>query len=243
MTSIDCRAFQESALQATIFTPDLDHSTGKVMSGFYPQCVDIFDADPEVLPNMPGLPPEVPRIIMRKKDNSLRLEVSAARINFFGGLISGQTQPLDIKKFYSEAVRLFSIFQQTTGCRIARIAAVRTLFIVHENPGLFLARHFCKDTWNQVPLNRPENFELHSHKVYQLNEKFKVNSWARNKTGFLVKDNKRARIVLVEQDMNTVAEELEKRAYDSDEVNSYFDLVIPEFADILCQYYPTNNGD
>lgn len=242
MESIDYRAFRVSVLQATIYTPDLDHSTSKVMSGFYPKCADIFDADPQVLPNMTGFPPEVPRIILGNKNDLLKFEIAASRINFFGRFKAVDAPTIDIKQFYRDAVRLFSLFQEITDCRIGRLAAVRTLFVIHDNPGLFLARHFCKNTWDQTPLNRPKNFELHSHKVYKLADSFIVNSWARNKTGLLTAGNKKTRIILFEQDLNTLLEEIEKKVYATKDIEVYYNEIIPEFDNVLCQYYPINDG-
>lgn len=243
MESIDCRAFKTSVLQATIYTPDLDHSTSKVMSGFYPKCADFFNADPEVFPNMPGFPSEVPRIILKNKDGTMKLEIAASRINCFGMLKGDKGAKLDIEKFYGEAVGFFSLFQGTTNCRIGRFAAVRTLFVLHETPGLFLARHFCKNIWNKTPLNRPENFELHSHKVYMLTDNFTVNSWARNKTGSLIEGDKKSRIILFEQDLNTLAVEIENKTYRTEDIESYYNNAIPEFDKILSQYYPINEED
>lgn len=150
---------------------------------------------------------------------------------------------IDTNQFYNDAVRFFSLFQDITGCRIGRLAAVRTLFVIHKNPGLFLARHFCKNTWDQTPLNQPENFELHSHNVYKLADTFNINSWARNKTGFLIEDNRKARIILFEQDLNTLAEDTEKKVYGTKDLKLFFNDIIPEFDKILCQYYPVKNGD
>ena len=45
----------------------MDFSTSKVMSKFYPKCAEIFDGDPEVIPNLPGFPPDVPRAILKTK--------------------------------------------------------------------------------------------------------------------------------------------------------------------------------
>jgi len=213
------------------------------MSSLYPKCIDFFDADPEVLPNMPGLPPEVPRIILRNKNNSLKFEIAASRINFFGRFKLNDKLPLDVKKFYINAVDLFLRFHEITGCRIGRLAAVRTSFVIHENPGLFLARHFCKDTWDKAPLNRPENFELHSHKVYKLADRFNVNSWVRNKTGFLVTEEKKTRIILSEQDLNTLVDKTEGLAYDIKDIELFYNKITPEFDKVLCQYYPINDGD
>lgn len=243
MSDIDHRLFQTSALQATIYTPDMDHSPAKVMKQFFPKCADTFGAAPESLPNLPGLPPEVPRVIFRDEKNIFRLEIAASRINYFKQCAPEQTDQCSSMEFFDSAVKLFTLFKEEMECRVARLAAVRTVFAYNETPGLALARHFCKDTWEKEPLNRPESFELHSHKIYTLIDDFTVNSWARNKTGTAIKDNQRHRIIVFEQDLNTLAESINDKDYSPAEINQFYDAVKPEFDNILCQYYPENKGD
>ena len=98
------------------------------------------------------------------------MEIAAARVNYFARIKAGDKAAFDIKQFYTEAVSFFSLFKKQLNCRIARLAAVRSVYAIHDNPGVFLARHFCKEIWDEAPLNRPENFELHEHKRYPLSE-------------------------------------------------------------------------
>ena len=243
MDLIDDRSFRPSIFQATMFTPDMDFSTAKVMSKFYPKCTEIFDADPEVIPNVPGFPPEVPRVILKNKDDSSKLEIAAARVNCFGRMKKHDAPITDINQFYSDAIGFLTLFKETMDCRVGRLAAVRVVYAIHDTPGLFLARHFCKDIWDEAPLNRPENFELHVHKVFSLSDKFTVNSWSRSKTGNLTEDKKKTRIVLFEQDLNTLAEEAKESSFNHEDIELFFNQIIPEFNNILHQYYPTTEGE
>jgi len=243
MDVIGFRSFQPSFFQAVIFTPDMDFSTAKVMSSFYPKCAEQFDADPEVIPNIPGFPPEVPRVILKNKDDSSKLEIAAARVNCFGRMKKHDAPIIDINQFYSDAIGFLSLFKETMDCRVGRLAAVRAVYAIHDTPGLFLARHFCKDIWDEAPLNRPENFELHAHKVFLLSDKFTVNSWARSKTGNLTEDKKKTRIVLFEQDLNTLVEKAKDNSFNSEDIALYFNQIIPGFENILKQYFPITGGD
>ena len=132
------------------------------------------------------------------------------------------------------------LFKETFECRIGRFGAIRNVYTVNENPGVLLARHFCKDTWDEAPLNRPENFELHAHKVFSLFDSLPVNSWVRNKTGNLTQGNDKKRIVLVEQDINTLTEKAKKKSFDSGQIASFFQRAASEFDTILNQYYPAD---
>ena len=238
MTNIDSRSFRASVCQAVIYTPKLDHSVSKVMSAFYPRIASYFDGDPQVLPVPAGFPAEIPRVVLKNKRESARLEIAAARISFLYLMKRHDEPNIDTITSYAEAVKLFNSFVDVTECVVGRLAAVRTVYAIHDTPGLFLSRHFCKDSWSTAPLNRPENFEIHAHKIFKLSDGFMVNSWARAKTGNLTAEDKHARIVLFEQDINTLSEEAEKRIFSRDEIAIFFDNSSRELDKILYQYFP-----
>ncbi len=140
--------------------------------------------------------------------------------------------------FFGKAVEILLQYAAQLSPRIARLAALATRFSVHEKPGLCLARHFCKDRWDKAPLNRPENFELHAHKRFTLASNFRVNSWARSKTGKLSGDGDEKLIVLFEQDLNTLAEEAPTKDFSEAEVKKFFGAAANELDSILGLYYP-----
>lgn len=108
-----------------------------------------------------------------------------------------------------------------------------------DDPARALSTHFCKpDLLSQDPkgpLNRPENFELHAHKTYKLG-RFAINSWMRCKSGVLMGDTAQ-RIVFVEQDLNTVAEGLQRETYGTGDIEEFFALTIPELDAIARAYF------
>jgi hypothetical protein len=235
LTHVD---FKASVYQAVIFTPDEEFSTAKVMKDFYPIVGDQFDAEPVVTPPLAGFPAQVPRITLNNKENSYRLEIAAARANFYWREAKEGQPFLEQDEFYKEATRLLCGYQEIVGCRIGRLAALLTRYAQHETPGLFLAQHCCKEDWGRAPLDRPESFELHARKTYTVDGVFRVNSWVRNKTGRLTREETVTPIVLVEQDINTLAEEAEDRSFTPQEIERFFGAVVGEFESILRLYYP-----
>lgn len=115
-----------------------------------------------------------------------------------------------------------------------RVAAVVTRYGAQADPGLFLARHFCQDRWHQAPLNRPESFELHAHKSYE-HKGFTVNSWFRAKSGLMTEPAASTKVVLAEQDLNTVPRE---KALSDDEISAFFAVCPAELDHVLALYFP-----
>jgi hypothetical protein len=239
METLTAADFQHGSCQGTIFTPDGDLSVSKVMKEFYPSLADLFDGEPTVLPPMPeGAPPEIPRIILQSGSQEWRCEMSPARINLFWRRAKSTTSGIGIEEFFQRASEFLVQYSTETKSRVGRLAGLVTRYAEHESPGQFLARHFCQTRWDRAPLNRPESFELHAHKKFDLASEFQVNSWARSKTGLLKAEDAQKSIVLFEQDLNTLAEEAASRAFGEAEVKRFFCKVATELDIILRLYYP-----
>ena len=232
-------SFEIASCQATIFTPDGGLAVSKVMKNVFPSLETLFDGEPTILPPMPaGAPLEIPRIIFESTSEEWRCELSPGRVNVYWRRTKSTEACVSLGDFFRDAVEILRKYAAQLSPRIARLAALTTRFSPHEKPGLFLAAHFCKEKWNDAPLNRPENFELHAHKRFTLASDFTVNSWARSKTGKLSGDGVEKVIVLFEQDLNTIAEEAPEKDFSETEVKKFFLAAAPELDRILELYYP-----
>ncbi len=139
--------------------------------------------------------------------------------------------------FLNESANFLIDYREYLQARVSRLAAVVSRHAVHEAPGLVLSRYFCRPEITRGPLNRPESFEIHARKSYTLAGKFKINSWVRSKTG--VEPGKEGRpVVLVEQDLNTLAEDAETMSFSETEIQSFFSAATLELDAILAVYYP-----
>jgi hypothetical protein len=213
------------------------------MRDFYPGFAGLFDGEPTVLPAIPeGAPIEFPRIILESRAHEWRCELSPARANLFWRRTKSTATHIEVADFFRKAADPLLQYADMLSTRVARLAALATRFAEHETPGLYLARHFCKEDWDKAPLNRPENFELHSHKTYTLPSGLMVNSWARSKTGMLKAEADQRPIVLFEQDINTLAEAAPTKAFHKADIKRFFDDVGSELNTILGLYFPDVKG-
>jgi hypothetical protein len=230
--------FVLATCQATLFTPDEELSANRLVQKLIPRWTSRFDSEPTILQPAKGLPREVPRVILRNKSGGWICEIASARINIFRKKLLAVDDSIEPDEFFGDASTLFEEYTQVNRPRIGRIAAVINSYTIHENPGLFLAEHFCKERCRDAPLNRPENFELHAHKRFSLGDKFTVNSWVRNKTGSISSSPEKQSIVLVEQDINTLTEEMSSQNFTVEQFKEFFKLASREFGYILKLYYP-----
>lgn len=228
--------FNILSLQLSIFTPGLQFSANKVLGNLMSKFADTFDGDTTVLPLPTDAPSEIPRLILLSSDKKTKLEIAVNRANLFRYRKEGDTV-MDEKKFLEICLDVFKEYINCTSAKVGRLAFVIVKFLENSNPGLTLARHFCKDELMVEPFNRPERFEIHSHKKYEFSD-FKVNSWIRCKSGILRKDN--VPVILVEQDTNTLSEEIEQNEFDLDQIRNFTELAVEEQKTILHKYFKKN---
>ena len=227
----DFTEFRTVSAQFGIFTPGLQLPVTRVIA----RLGELFDGAPTVLPLGSDVPAEVPRLILSSADGRRRMQASSSRLDVF--ITNAESvEGIDLDRSIDLAGRVISSFMEVTRAMVGRTAVVLQRAVAHDRPGFELARHFCKAQWLDGPLKRPEDFELHAQKSYVLAARWNVNSWVRCKTAKLRPSGQS--VILVEQDLNTRAEELETQDFKSEDVARFFRDCLPEFESILRLYFP-----
>jgi len=242
VSDLAAKDFHVASCQATLFTPEEAVSAVKLIKGLLPSWVSRFDQEPMVLPFGGEVPREIPRLILQSKDGARRCEIASERINLLWRKVSPDAPEPTLAEFYGDASLQLVEYQQFLGARVGRIAAVINRYAEHPEPARFLTRHFCDRRWGDAPLNRPESLELHAHKQFALGGRFIVNSWVRNRTGTVSLSGGSSAVVMVEQDLNTLHEEVPSRSYSDAEIRAFFDEAAREFEVIMRLYYPAEKA-
>jgi hypothetical protein len=223
--------------QATIFTPGLNLHTTRVLSRLLGRYADVFDGDPITVPVPEGFPlaAEACRFLLQSRDQKLRLQAASSRLDLvlLGDNLDA-TRPLP--HFLDWCLHLFIDYLDVTQGRVARLASVVHRKASPSEPAKEIASHFCKRSLLDGPLNRPSDFEIHAAKQFDLLERLRVNSWFRCKTGILL-GTQRQTVVLVEQDFNTLPEDLERREFSAEERQQFFGRVPEGFRQVLDLYF------
>jgi hypothetical protein len=230
--------FTTYVLQAAVFTPDGAPPAARVLKEFLGPWGDRFDGSPVVLPEADILPAEVPRVFLSSMDKAWRLEFAPVRSTLTHTGVGNLPPPESAADFFRDAAVRFDVFRERLGVRIGRVAAIVKRAAASTDPGVQLARHFCAPRWHAAPLNRPEGFELHAHKKFSAAGLPEVNSWMRIKTGAIVRDGAPQRAVVVEQDINTLAEMLGVASFDDKALLSFYGAMPNELDTVLALYFP-----
>ena len=233
---ITAEDFRTLGFQTVIFTPGLQFRPNRVLADLMSRWAETLNGEPVVLPQIPDAPASVPRLILKSADSKHRVQVGPNRLDLFWDARTA-TDSLDIASYLQWSTEVFSHYLEITRGIVGRVAAIIKRAAMDNAPAMTLSRHFCRERWLAGPLNRPSDFELHAHKHFDLLSSFRVNSWFRCKTAKVGEDDQSA--IFVEQDFNTLAEELQTREYGPEQIRSFFSLaLLEEFNKVLDLYFP-----
>ncbi len=197
----------------------------------------IYDGDPISLPLPPTALSQFPSAILTSRDQSLSIELSRTRINvYWKRLESNKDASINISAIYSQFSDRIATIAEKNKVIIGRLAALRVSMANEPTPGRVLSKQFCREEILNGPLNGIEGFELHAHKVYELYQDQNVNSWIRIKTpGSPGPDYEH---IFVEQDINTLAEEVNIKNFDRANIAQFFKQASNQLDSILNAYFP-----
>lgn len=233
---VDATQFQLARCQATVWTPPQHFSVLRVVRTLPEIVCRHFPRDPEVLPHVEGIPPDVPRLVSTSDDRQWRLEFAPARVNLYWTMPDDYATDFTIRKFADLAIPMILGCVESSGGVVQRAATVAVRYSKHDQPGRFLAQHFCKPDLLSKPFNRPESFELHAHKTYHVIPNRPTNSWVRCKSAMLTARQEAFPVVVVEQDINTAAESTEPLS--RPETQAFFEAATVALDAILNLYFP-----
>lgn len=199
------------------FFADGAFNQGAVLARLLETSRGLFNGHIQALPLPPEAPAEIPRISLRNAEGNHFLHSSPDRITL--ERVHEREAPIRIIEDDLRLVSdLFTVVRQIMAARISRIAYIRESMFERNAPAMSLVNYFCRpelasrETKPPGPLSRCENFEIHAHKKYQIEDGVLINSWMRCKTAVSARDA-RTVVLSVEQDLNTLAEEAANRNF------------------------------
>jgi len=227
------KEFKIFSIQYSMFTPALIFSMNKILGEIMNSFSKEFNGNTTSIPLPDNAPKEFPRIIFTSSDKKLKMEIALNRVNLFNFILPDE-ESIDEAEFFNFAITIQKKYVECCSAKIGRLALVMTKYIYNDNPGLALANHFCKERWLKEPFNRPETFNIQSHKKYKY-ENFNINSWVKCNSG-LINNNQPA--ILIEQDINTLAEEIDKLDFNEKNAKKFLNSINKEQISILQKYFP-----
>lgn len=228
--------FVLDSVQTAIFTPEQSaFATGPAVATILRQFSDEFDGDIQSLPLPADVPPEIPRVVLQSGDGKRRLSIGPARFDSNRNADGTSSLPEIVR----DCSRVQEFYVRDRGVRVGRVGLVIRRACPIENPAEALVQRFCNEASQREPFNRSATFEIHNHKEYLPRRDgidYTINSWVRCKCARLSDDDSPA--IVVEQDLNTMATDLNLRRFGPDRLHAFFEMAAEEADAILRIYFP-----
>jgi len=229
--------FTLRSVYTAMFTPDHSAFAGsRVVATIMRQFGDRFSGDMQVLPIPPGFPPEFPAVVLKSGDGSQEVSAGPGRFN----CVWKETGPgvsVTLREALDQCVPVLEHYVRERNVRVERLGLVLQRACPNDNPALTLIQRFCTEESQREPFNRSATFEIHNHKEYAPEGvNYRINSWVRCQCGPGGPEN--ASVILVTQDLNTMATELRERQFDADKIGVFFSMVCDEAEAIIKKYFP-----
>jgi hypothetical protein len=238
--------FQLASIQCGIFVEEAMPSHAALLAWLLERWSDRFDGGPTVLPAPE--PGDTPLIALQSKDLRSRLQTVPGRLDVYA-VRQHREEPLSFAGSLEWMEEVASAFVERFSPGVGRLALMAVRVLPMSSPATEISQHFCNEKILADPIRRTENFELHSHKVFLLRRDIgpKVNSWMRCKSGTatyrLPPPPISEPVVVVEQDINTLAEESATRRFAASEVSPFYRDVAAAMDVVLAKYFPSEaNG-
>jgi hypothetical protein len=233
------REFRLVSVQAAMFTPEHSAFAGSGLVGtIFREFGERFSGDMQVLPIPSDVPPEIPRVILKSSDGSQEVNAGPARFNYVWNQVDPDATPT-LHEVLGQCVEVLEYYVRETKVRVGRLAMVIQRACPNDAPAQALIQRFCTEGSQREPFNRSATFEIHNHKDYTPDHEdvdYQINSWVRCKCG-LVEPEKNQAIVVV-QDLNTLATDLEQHQFDAGKIGTFFSVVCNEAEAIIKKYFP-----
>jgi hypothetical protein len=233
----DACDFETIRIQVIVFAPGLDIQTTKVIGILLTDYSERFDGDLQSFPWPKDVPGDLPRAVLESGDGQFKFEVGPGRLSLQWN--RKDEEAMQPRNVVDEGVNILRICLERFPVEIGRLALVLSRNCPCENPSTVLINRFCTAESQQEPFNRSANFEIHNHKQYVLpsfTPELLINSWVRCKSATFGASKQPG--ITVEQDLNTRAEDVEKRRFSIADISTYFKIATFEADNVLEKYFP-----
>ncbi len=226
--------FSISRILLTIFTPNIIFKKNNILKTMMESYSNEFDGDIISVPIPDDAPKEIPRIVLSDSAKTYRFEIAESRADFRIFSRVNHEIEFNLDKYLSFYYKLIDKYLKTTSANIGRIGIVLNNIMEKENPANFMVKYFINDRFlkdnNFQNLNE---FQLNFSKKISLNG-VNANHWIKCKNIEAIGKNKKSLdFILVVQDINTPAEELEQKNYSINEIKEFVKQVNDKNTTIL----------
>lgn len=179
-----------------------------------------FNGDPVIIPATDDVPPEMPRILLSTKEKNSLLNIAGNRVDYvFKYKKEEKEYPFPVPGFYQRFLAISEFFFEDIHAPITRLAMVTNWILECEGEAAaetILSRYIKQGT----PIKKPFELELHFLTKGSIAD-LDVNKWVRIKSVHKKSGSPNQTAIILETDINTVAEKTYN--FNKDSVRKFLD--------------------
>jgi len=231
---VEASEFGIASVQTVLFTPDVSAFTPqRVLADIIGPYGGRYNGPVTSIPLPDGAPPYLPRVLLQSVDNAWRLTAAVGRMDSTWISTTAVEPSHELGRLVGECSRVLVEYAERNTFPIGRMALIVARAVQIYNPAQLLIDSFCSEDAGRTRFNNSRAFEIHNHKVYAVPEvNYEINSWMRCRTALVLNEPG----IAVEQDINTLEEELNTRVFDSDMLHDFYIRTQHE-ADVIMELY------
>ncbi|MBW2106361.1 MAG: hypothetical protein JRI26_10150 [Deltaproteobacteria bacterium] len=193
-------------IQLVLFSPGIVITNKpKLVSDINDALQGLFDGDPAILPIPEDAPAEIPRIILKSRDERYIFQIATKRVNFFYNYRPEDSLiEFPINGLYDKFIYICKSLIEEVHCQFPRAAQVTRWAI--ELPGS--GAEYILSTYLREDALFKDPYDLELHCLTKENVAgCKTNKWVRIKSARKASDPSENNLLTVLIDINTIAEE------------------------------------
>lgn len=195
----------------------------------------VFDGEPAILPIPNNAPPEIPRIVVKSKDEKYICNTSVNRVDLFFNPKKELETDLDrIKNEYLSALtKIINFLNETYKFKIFRIGNVANFIIeLKESANAFIVSKYLNESSG---ISDTFEAQLHFLNKIELLKRYKANRWLRISTLRNPNDIENDNFLAVTVDINTLSDA--SHDFDRELVSLVFNDVLKNIQELLNTHY------
>lgn len=195
----------------------------------------VFDGEPAILPIPNDAPPEIPRVVVRSKDEKYVCNTSVNRVDlFFNPKKEIEMDLGHIRNDYlSVLTKVINFLNETYRFKIFRIGIVANFIVeLKESANVFLVSKYLKETSG---ISDTFDVQLHFLNKIELLKRYKANRWLRILTARKPNEIENDNFLAVTVDINTLPDV--SHDFDRELVSLVFSDVLKNMQELLDIHY------
>lgn len=221
--------YSVKALRIALFFTSLNFADKLEIANSLTKSLSVLDGNPLIIPIPDDAPADIPRIILKSKNEDYSVNIAPQRVDFFYN--EKGSEPKTYKTFSMEMLEtiriLENVLRQNFAANVNRIGLMVDVGLEQGDAIKYILKYFSKTFIHKKGLQEVQIHTLNNETI----NGFNVNNWIRI---FAQERDENRTKVLIRNDINTLVDD--KKTYTDKEINGFFSSALEAVTENIKNY-------